>query len=215
MASSSSAPGSSLNMQQQEAPAYEIKGRTMSLEEWDLKIQSESPVDFNSLAAHNCDVGKFYEAQGLGSYFNFLNGPTYQTLVRHFWVRASIHDRDAAKVEEAEKVLLYPELKGKSRMEMGLEPFSQPEIKSSIMGIPVRITEDVITFVLRRPVEGEYKAGITKVKESPWNDIVNQTLYNKIKKFAYSDMSPQTKIMLKIQNENLLPKGGGSDQPSL
>lgn len=135
--------------------------------------------------------------------------------MRHFWVRASIHDRDAAKVEEAEKVLLYPELKGKSRMEMGLEPFSQTEIWSSIMGIPVRITEDVITFVLRRPVEGDYKAGITKVKESPWNDIVNQTLYNKIKKFAYSDMSPQTKIMLKIQNENLLPKGGGSDQPSL
>ncbi|KEH27910.1 hypothetical protein MTR_5g049140 [Medicago truncatula] len=28
-------------------------------------------------------------------------------------------------------------------------------------------------------------------------------------------MSPHTKVMLKIQNENLLPKGGGSDQPSL
>ncbi|RHN38491.1 hypothetical protein MtrunA17_Chr0c01g0488981 [Medicago truncatula] len=109
MASSSSVPGSSSNMQQQqEALAYEIKGRTMSLEEWELKIQSESPVDFNSLAAHNCDIGSFYEAQGLGSYFNFLNGPTYQTLVRHFWVRASIYDRDAAKVEEDEKVLLNP-----------------------------------------------------------------------------------------------------------
>jgi len=34
----------------QEAPAYEIKGRTMSLEEWDLKIQTENPVDFTSLA---------------------------------------------------------------------------------------------------------------------------------------------------------------------
>ncbi|KEH15297.1 hypothetical protein MTR_1465s0010 [Medicago truncatula] len=171
--------------QQQEALAYEIKGRTMSLEEWELKIQSESPVDFNSLAAHNCDIGSFYEAQGLGSYFNFLNGPTYQTLVRHFWVRASIYDRDAAK------------------------------IRSSIMGIPVWITEDVIAFVLRRPVEGDYKAGITKPKDSPWNDVVNKTLYNKVKNFAYADMNAKTKVMLKIQNENLLPKGGGSDQPSL
>ncbi|KEH29880.1 hypothetical protein MTR_4g053915 [Medicago truncatula] len=215
MASSSSAPGSSSNMQQQEAPAYEIKGRTMSLEECELKIQSESPVDFNSLAAHKYYIRKFYEAQGLGSYFNFLNGPTYQTLVRHFWVRASIYDREAAKVEEDEKVLLNLELKGKSRKEMGLEPFSQTQIRSSIMGVPVCITEDVIAFVLRRPVEGEYKAGITKPKDSPWNDVVNQTLYNKLKNFAYSDMNAQTKVMLKIQNDNLLPKGGGSDQPSL
>jgi hypothetical protein len=33
----------------QEALAYEIKGRTMSLEEWDLRIQIENPVDFISL----------------------------------------------------------------------------------------------------------------------------------------------------------------------
>ncbi|KEH16407.1 hypothetical protein MTR_0195s0040 [Medicago truncatula] len=215
MASSSSAPGSSSNKQQQETPAYEIKGRTMSLEEWDLKIQTECPVDFMSLAAHNCDIGKFYDAQGLGSYFNFLNGPTYQTLVRHFWVRANIFDREAAKIEEDEKVLLNPELKGKSRKEMGLEPFSKTEIRSSIMGIPVRISEDVIAFVLRRPTTGEYKAGITKVKDSPWNAVVNQTIYNKESKGTYSDMTAQTRMMLKIQNENLLPKGGGSDQPSL
>ncbi|RHN52289.1 hypothetical protein MtrunA17_Chr6g0478901 [Medicago truncatula] len=214
MESSSSAPGSSSNMEI-DTPAYEIKGRTMSLEEWDLKIQSESPVDFDSLAAHNCDVGKFYEAQGLGSYFNFLNGPTYQTLVRHFWVRASIYDRQAAKIEEDEKVLLNPELKGKSRKEMGLETFSKTQIRSSIMGMPVWITEDVIAFVLRRPAEGDHEAGISKPKHSPWKDIVNKTLYNKVKKFAYADMNAKTKIMLKIQNDNLLPKSGGVDQPSL
>ncbi|RHN60246.1 hypothetical protein MtrunA17_Chr4g0023561 [Medicago truncatula] len=74
-------------MQQQvEAPAYEIKGRTMSLEEWDLKVQTENQVDFKSLAFHRCDISKYYEAQGLVDYFKFLNGPTYQTLVRHFWV---------------------------------------------------------------------------------------------------------------------------------
>jgi len=44
----------------QEAPAYEIKGRTMSLEEWDLTVQVERPVDFASLIKHGCDIVEFY-----------------------------------------------------------------------------------------------------------------------------------------------------------
>jgi hypothetical protein len=95
MASSSSnqdIPESTSSMQQQnapesssqEAPAYEIKGRTMSLEEWELKIQTENLVDFESLAFHGCDIKSYYEAQGLMPYFNMLNGPTYEALVKHF-----------------------------------------------------------------------------------------------------------------------------------
>lgn len=121
-------------------------------------------MDFTSLAYHGCDIGKYYEAQGLSNYFNFLNGPTYQTLVHHLWVRASIYDREASKLEEAEKDLLNLELKGKSREEMGLEPFERTEIRSSIMGIHVHISEDIIAFVLRRPAEGTYRSGIKKVK---------------------------------------------------
>ena len=40
----------------QEAPAYEIRGRTMSLEEWELNVQVESPDDFISLAHHGCEL---------------------------------------------------------------------------------------------------------------------------------------------------------------
>ncbi|KEH25737.1 hypothetical protein MTR_6g033905 [Medicago truncatula] len=164
MASSSSVPESSSNMQQPEAPAYEIKGRTMSLEEWDLKIQTENPVDFKSLAFHGCNISKYYETQGLVEYFKFLNGPTYQTLVRHFWVRATIYDRAAAKIEEDEKT----------------------ELRSSIMGIPIHISEQVLAYVLRRPAHGSFEGGIQNAKDSHWNE-----------------------------NANLLPKGGSSDQPSL
>jgi len=89
MASSSSVPESSM----QETPAYEIRGRTMSLEEWDLNVQVENPVDFVSLAHHGCDIKKYYEAQGLINYFDMLNGPSYMNLVRHFWVRAQVYDR--------------------------------------------------------------------------------------------------------------------------
>jgi hypothetical protein len=47
-------------------------------------------------------------------YFKMLNGLTYKILVRHFWVRAHVYDRNAAKLEETEKVLIDPSLKGKT-----------------------------------------------------------------------------------------------------
>jgi hypothetical protein len=128
MASSISVPESSmqevvLESTTQDAPAYEIKGRTMSLEEWELRIQTENLVDFTSLEHHGCNIRSYYEEQGLMEYFNMLNDPTYKTLVRHFWVRAHIYDRNATKLEETEKVMIDPTLKGKTREEMGLEPF--------------------------------------------------------------------------------------------
>jgi len=107
----------------------------MSLEEWDLTVQVERPVDFASLIKNVCDIVDYYEAQELGPYFSMLNGPTYESLVKHFLVRASVYDKHAAKLEEQEKVLIDPSLESKSIEEMGLEPFMDIEIRSSIMGV--------------------------------------------------------------------------------
>ena len=83
--SSSSMASSSANQEtgssNQKAPVYEIRGRTMTLEEWELVVQVESPVDFLSLAHHGCDLRDIYQAQGLMDYFGMLSGPTYLTLV--------------------------------------------------------------------------------------------------------------------------------------
>ena len=51
----------------------------MTLEEWELNVQVESPVDFLSLAHHGCDLRDDYQAQGLMDYFGMLSGPTYLT----------------------------------------------------------------------------------------------------------------------------------------
>jgi len=107
----------------QEASAYEIRGRTMSLEEWELNVQVENPVDFISLTYHGCELRDIYQAQDLEDYFGMLNGPTYLSLVRHFWVRAQVYDRKASQMEMEEKVLIDPSLQGKTIEEMGLEPF--------------------------------------------------------------------------------------------
>jgi len=40
-------------------------------------------------------------------------------------------------------------------------------------------------------------------------------MFNSTRKGKYSGLSMRNKLLLKIQNENLLPKGGGGDQPSL
>jgi len=114
-----------------------------------------------------------------------------------------------------EKVLIDPSLQGKTREEMSLEPFRCTEIRSSIMGIPVFISEAVISWVIRRASEGRFVNGLDNNKTSPWNDVVNKTMFNSTRKGKYSDLSMKNKMLLKIQNENLLPKGGGGDQPSL
>jgi len=85
-----------------------------------------------------------------------LNGPTYKTLVRHFWVKASVYDKEASEEEERNLVLLYLELKGKSREEMGLEPFKRTEIRSSVLGVPVVISEKIIAFVIGVEASGQY-----------------------------------------------------------
>jgi len=80
----------------------------MSLEEWDLNVQVENPVDFVSLAHHGCDIKKYYEAQDFLNYFDMLNGPTYMNLVRQFCVRAQVYDRKTAQLEMDEKILIDP-----------------------------------------------------------------------------------------------------------
>ena len=114
-------------------------------------------MDFASLSYHGCNIRKYYEAQDLISYFNMLNNPTYINLIRHFWVRAHVYDRKAAQLEMDEKVFIDPTLAGKSREEMGLEPFTCTKIRSSIMGIPVFISQEVIAYVIRRASEGSFK----------------------------------------------------------
>ena len=97
---------------------------------------------------------------------------------------------------------------------MGLEPFRCEEIRSSVLGIPVVILVDTIAGVIRRASEGRYVYGL-KNKKSSWIPIVNRTLYNSSTKGKYKDLDMRIKMLLKIQNENLLPKGSGGDKPSL
>jgi len=132
-------------------------------------------VDFLSLAHHGCELENFFQAQALDGYFCMLSSPTYENLIKHLWVRVEIYDFHAAKMEEHEKVLIDPSLEGKTREQLGLKPFTCIEIRSSIVGIPVTISEEVIARAIRREVEGSYEEGLES-KTSPWNEVVNMTI---------------------------------------
>jgi len=198
----------------QEAPAYEIKGRTMELEEWQLKVQVENPVDFVSLARHGCDLSSYLRYQDLSGYFTMLDGPSYENLIKYFWARAEIYDKHAAKGEEDHMILLHPELKGKSRAEMGLKKFKRVEIRSNVMGIPITITKEVIGKSCRRNVEGAFQWNLNK-KTNDWISVVKQSLFKGKKDGKYNDMEKEHKVLQKLMQECFLPKGGGVDQPSL
>jgi len=116
-------------------------------------------------------------------------------------------------MEEHEKVLIDPSLEGKTREQLGLKPFTCTMIRSNIMGIPVTVTKEIIARAIRRKAEGSYEEGLDKT--SQWNEVVNMTIFNNTKKGKYCDLKMEYKMLQKIMTENLLPKGGGVDQPSL
>jgi len=110
MASSSSKQASGSN-----SSNLHIKPKTMAIPLESFEVQSESLVDFASLNRNGMEMDALIAAQQMFPYFEMLNGPTFVTLVKDFWLRAEVYDVDAAKDEELKVVIKDPSLKGKSR----------------------------------------------------------------------------------------------------
>jgi len=72
---------------------------------------------------------------------------------------------------------------------MGLEPFVDTEIRSSIMGVPIFINQETIAYVIGRTSEGSFKDGLDNNKKSPWNEVVNETMFGTTKKGSYNNLS--------------------------
>jgi len=143
-----------------------------------------------------------------------LNGPTYEELVKHFFVRASIYDFEAAKLEETEKILIDPSLEGKTREEMSLKEFTRTEIHSSVLGILVTISKEVIARAIGCPNEGNFQWNLN-AKTSSWLETTRNLLHKDTPTLVYKNMSPELKILQKLIQETFLLKGGGTDQLSL
>jgi len=170
-------------------------------------------VDFASLNRNRMEIDALIAAQQMFPYFEMLNGPTFVTLVKDFWVRAEVYDVDAAKDEELRAVIKDPSLRGKTRKEMGLESFRQTEIRSAVMGIPITITEEVIAKGCRVAATGRFI----------WNANRNHPLLDSYKGVILKgnsstklvDIDGHHRMLLKFMTECFFQKGGGSNQPSV
>jgi len=204
MASSSSkqASGSS-------SSRLQIKPKTMAIPYDAFEVQIDSPVDFASLERNGMNMDALMAAQQMFPYFDMLNGPTYVKLVKDFWVRAEVYDLEVAKAEELKTVSKDPSLRGKTRKEMGLEPFRQTEIRSSVMGIPITITEEVIAKACRVAPTGRFL----------WNVSRNHPLLESFKSVVLKgnqatklvDIDGYHRMLLKFMTECFFQKRGGCD----
>jgi len=208
MASSSSkqASGSS-------GSGLQIKPKTMAIPYESFEVQIESPVDFASLDRNGMNMDVLMAAQQMFPYFDMLNGPTYVKLVKDFWVREEVYDLEAAKAEELQAVTRDLSLRGKTRKEMGLEPFRQTEIRSAVMSIPRTITGEVIARACRVAPTGRFLWNVSR--NHPLLDSFKSVVLNGNPATKLVDIDGQHRMLLKFMTECFFQKGGGSDQPSV
>ncbi|KEH15602.1 hypothetical protein MTR_0752s0020, partial [Medicago truncatula] len=191
MASSSSVPSIKINTNE----SYVLKERTVTVSLNKLDVQVEATVDLGSLERNGMDIKGYFAAQHMLDYFTMINRPSYENLVKDFWVRAKVFDRRNAEEKEVRAVKENPILKGKSRTEMGLRPFNGTEIRSTMMGMEITITVETIASACRCSNDGQYQVNDIKAKSS--------------------DLSPTHRMLKKILSECIFQKGGGTDSPSL
>jgi len=176
-----------------------------------FEVQSESPVDFASLKRNEMDLESLIPVQEMLPYFDMLNGPTYVTLVKDFWTMAEVYDVEAALDEEDKAMIRNPSLRGKTRQEMGLDSFRQTEIRSTVMGIPIIITEEVIAKACRVAPTGRFLWNITR--KHPLISSYTSVVLKGDSATKLVNIDNNHRMLLKFLTECFLQKGGGSDQP--
>jgi len=206
------ASSSSKNISGSSSSNLQIKPKTMAIPSESFEVQSESPVDFASLRRNGMNMESLIFVQEMFPYFDMLNGPTYVTLVKDFWARAEVYDLEAALAEEDDTVIRNPTLRGKIREEMGLKSFKQTEIRSSVMGIPIIITEEVIAKACRVSANGRFIWNANRTH--PFLESYKGVVLKGNSSTKLVDIEGQHRILLKFMTECFFQKGGGSDQPS-
>jgi hypothetical protein len=219
MASSSTSthvPPKSINIDSQQPLSN--KPETTTLKAAELRLVMEQPVDFESLKANKFDLKELFEQQGWMNYFEMLNGDIYPTLVKDFWLRAEVYDRESARRELEAKIAEDPENNiGKSRSELGLEPFSGTVIKSTVMGLKARITRSDLAQLLNVPNKGKFlidtDKGKTKITKYQ-SEIKDLLFLNKEDYGKSTNLHLNVRILFKILTSSIIPRVGGADQIS-
>jgi len=190
-------------MQIDSGESYVVKPKTMPLGIEEYVLQVESLMDFQALKRHGVDIIEYMMTQALDGYFKMLNGPSYEELIKDFWLREEVYDREDTKMEEFEKIASDESLKGKTRAEMGLQEFTRTKIRSAVMGIRVTITENIIARAARCTNEGKFQRNVKKT--SSWVNTIKEVFHKDKPSNKFCDMLDEYRVLQKLVLECFLP----------
>ncbi|KAK2409695.1 hypothetical protein QL285_045109 [Trifolium repens] len=177
----------------------------------ELNVAIENPVDLESIRVNGfAEVVHPYKRQGLGYYFDLLNGPTYTEMVKEFWMKASIITRDVYNRKVREKIEENPELQDRTPEEMGLRSFVSTEIESFVAGFRISIRLCHILEALKLKRDGL----IIKHSDEAGPDVEEYLFKPKANPKDKFEWTNNCKIIYRILIDSVLPKLGGTDQIS-
>ena len=195
----------------------EFKPVIIPFTEDELEIIQDSVIDFQSLAITEEDadfnVLPLFEAQGWTNYFKMLNGPVYNSLVKHFWLRAEVFDEKSAHEELEQHYIEDESRRGKTRKQLGLPEFKGTEIRSSLCGVKLILKEETIEKLIQVKSTGVWAGKLKKNTYSNYADTVSQNLFRGEAE-TYKNLSKSDKLIFKILISSIFPRAGNKDQIS-
>jgi hypothetical protein len=177
----------------------------------DLNLAIENPVDLDGLRVNGfANVVNLFKRQGLEYYFDLLNGPTYTELVKEFWMKATIINKDVHIQRIKDMVEEKPELQGKTPEQMGLKPFTTTEIESFVAGFRISLRVCNICEALKIGRGGLVLRNSDEVGPDV-EEFIFKPKADPKEKFEWTN---NCKVIYKILIDSILSKLGGTNQIS-
>ncbi|WJX13173.1 hypothetical protein P8452_03594 [Trifolium repens] len=177
----------------------------------DLNLAIENPVDLDGIRVNGfANVVNLFKRQGLEYYFDLLNGPTYTEMVKEFWMKATVINKDVYIQRIKDMVEEKPELQGKTPEQMGLKPFTSTEIESFVAGFRISIRVCNICEALKIDRGGLVLRNSDEVGPDV-EEFIFKPKANPKEKFEWTNTC---KVIYKILIDSILSMLGGTDQIS-
>ncbi|KAK2430518.1 hypothetical protein QL285_028844 [Trifolium repens] len=177
----------------------------------DLNLAIENPVDLDGLRVNGfANVVNLFKRQGLEYYFDILSGPTYTEMVKEFWMKATVINKDVYIQRIKNMVEENPELQGKTPEQMGLKPFTSTEIESFVAGFRISIRVCNICEALKIDRGGL----VLRNSDEVGPDVEKFIFKPKADPNEKFEWTNTCKVIYKILIDSILSKLGGTDQIS-
>ncbi|KAK2443412.1 hypothetical protein QL285_014521 [Trifolium repens] len=177
----------------------------------DLNLAIENPVDLDGLRVNGfANVVNLFKRQGLEYYFDLLNGPTYTEMVKEFWMKTTVINKDVYVQRIKNMVEENPELQGKTPEQMGLKPFTSTEIESFVAGFRISIRVCNICEALKIDRGGLILRNSDEIGPDV-EEFIFKPKADPNEKFEWTNTC---KVIYKILIDSILSKLGGTGQIS-